>query len=206
MSYTVKEIFLTQQGEGMNIGRTAVFIRFAGCNLWSGREADRTSAVCTFCDTDFVGGERYPSVEALSDAADALWPQRSTDHRLVVLTGGEPLLQADKALIQSLHARDFDIAIETNGTQPLPAPVDWVCISPKAGARVVLETANELKLVFPQPGAMPETFAAFPATHHWLSPMDGPYLAENTALAAAYCKANPHWRLAIQAHKTWGVR
>ncbi len=206
VSYAVKEIFLTQQGEGMNIGRTAVFVRFTGCNLWSGREADRAAAVCKFCDTDFVGGERYPTAEALANAADAAWESRGQADRLVVLTGGEPLLQVDKPLIEALHARGFAVAVETNGTQPLPAPVDWVCVSPKAGAPVVLDGADELKLVFPQAGAMPDAFNRFPATHYWLSPMDGPFRAENTELAAAYCKTHPQWRLAIQAHKTWGVR
>jgi 7-carboxy-7-deazaguanine synthase len=206
VTYTVKEIFLTQQGEGMNIGRTAVFIRFAGCNLWSGREADRASAVCKFCDTDFVGGEKYATAEALANAADALWPSRSEADRLVVLTGGEPSLQVDSALVKALHVNDFHVAIETNGTKLLPDYIDWVCVSPKAGAHVVLDGADEIKLVFPQPGAMPDAFERFPAAHHWLSPMDGPDRTKNTELAAAYCKEHPHWRLAIQAHKTWNIR
>jgi 7-carboxy-7-deazaguanine synthase len=204
MSYVVKELFLTVQGEGANLGRVAAFIRFAGCNLWSGREQDRGDAVCRFCDTDFVGGERYDSAEDLADAALALW--QGMEERFVVLTGGEPLLQADRALLLALNARGFAIAIETNGTRPLPAPVTWVCVSPKAGAPLVLERADELKLVYPQRGIDPCEFAAFPAGHRWLSPMDGPDLAGNTAAAFDYCLEHPEWRLNIQAHKHWGVR
>lgn len=203
MAYTVKEMFLTAQGEGANIGRTAVFIRFTGCNLWSGRETDRATAVCRFCDTDFLGGTRFATADALADAAAALWPAKGA--RLAVLTGGEPLLQVDAALIAALRTRGFTLAVETNGTQALPAPLDWVCVSPKAGAPLVLTKADELKLVYRQEGAEPEQFVDFPATYHWLSPMDGPSLRENTRLAAAYCLANPAWRLAIQAHKTWGI-
>jgi len=203
VTYTVNEMFLTAQGEGANIGRTAVFIRFAGCNLWSGREEDRASAICRFCDTDFVGGSRYKGADELADAAVALWPV--SQHRMAVLTGGEPLLQADAALIVALQNRGFYVAVETNGTQPLPARLDWVCVSPKAGAPLTLSQADELKLVYPQPGAEPEQFVAFPATHRWLSPMDSPARAENTRRAAAYCLAHPEWRLAIQAHKTWGI-
>lgn len=203
VTYTVKEMFLTAQGEGANIGRTAVFIRFAGCNLWSGREDDRASAICRFCDTDFVGGLRYAGADELADAAAALWP--ASPHRMAVLTGGEPLLQADAALIGALQSRGFYVAVETNGTQPLPARLDWVCVSPKAGAPLKLSQADELKLVYPQPGAVPEQFAAFPAIHRWLSPMDSPARAENTRRAAAYCLAHPEWRLAIQAHKAWGI-
>ena len=207
MAYTVKELFLTAQGEGVNIGRTAVFIRFTGCNLWSGREEDRATAACRFCDTDFVGGTRFATAGALADAAAALWPAPCPPGgpRFAVLTGGEPLLQVDAALIEALRAREFTLAVETNGTQTLSAPLDWVCVSPKAGAKLVLTRADELKLVHPQEGAEPEHFAGFPATHRWLSPMDGPRLRENTRLAAAYCLANPAWRLAIQAHKTWGI-
>ena len=203
MSYTVKEIFLTAQGEGANIGRTAVFIRFAGCNLWSGREQDRSAAICQFCDTDFVGGERYADAAQLADAANALWP--SASHRFAVLTGGEPLLQVDGALLAALRARGFQLAVETNGTQPLPGVVDWLCVSPKSGAPLLLSSADELKLVYPQAGAEPERFTAFAATHRWLSPMDGPHLKRNIRLAGAYCLAHPEWRLAIQAHKTWGI-
>jgi 7-carboxy-7-deazaguanine synthase len=203
VSYTVKEIFLTAQGEGANIGRTAVFIRFAGCNLWSGREEDRASAICTFCDTEFVGGTRFADADSLADEAAALWP--NAGHRFTVLTGGEPLLQVDPVLLAALRSRGFSIAVETNGTQALPGRIDWVCVSPKAGAPLVLDQADELKLVYPQHGADPEQFAAFPATHRWLSPMDSPARAANTRAAAAYCLAHPEWRLAIQAHKTWGI-
>lgn len=196
-------MFLTAQGEGANIGRTAVFIRFAGCNLWSGREEDRAGAICQFCDTDFVGGSRYADADELADAAIALWPDAA--HRMTVLTGGEPLLQADAPLLAALQARDFYVAIETNGTQELPGQIDWVCVSPKAGAPLVLGEADELKLVYPQQGAEPERFAEFRATHRWLSPMDSPRRAANTRAAAAYCLAHPEWRLAIQAHKTWGI-
>lgn len=205
MTYTVKELFLTVQGEGANIGRVAVFIRFAGCNLWSGREEDRADAICRFCDTDFVGGDRYCSPEALADAAAAAWQGAGDRRRMAVLTGGEPLLQADPSLISALKQRGFYIAIETNGTRALPMPLDWVCVSPKAGAPVVLDHADELKLVYPQAGAEPERFADFPARYHWLSPMDGPDRQRNTEAAAAYCLAHPHWRLAIQAHKSWGL-
>jgi len=205
LSYTVHELFLTVQGEGANIGRAAVFVRFAGCNLWSGREADRATAVCRFCDTEFVGGKRFASARALADAVVATWRGTTSDRRMVVLTGGEPLLQADATLIAALKERGFTIAVETNGTQPIPAPLDWVCVSPKAGAPLVLEAADELKLVYPQVGAEPDKFAGFPASHHWLSPMDGPDRHANTAAAAEYCLAHPHWRLAIQAHKSWGL-
>lgn len=205
MAYTVKELFLTVQGEGANLGRVAVFIRFAGCNLWSGREEDRATAVCQFCDTDFVGGQRFVSADALADAAAAAWPTPDQADRLTVLTGGEPLLQVDAALVAALRARGFRVAVETNGTQELPTPLDWVCLSPKAGTILALSQADELKLVYPQPGADPDCFATFPARHHWLSPMDGPDRVRNTALAAAYCLAHPRWRLAIQAHKAWNI-
>jgi 7-carboxy-7-deazaguanine synthase (Cx14CxxC type) len=205
LSYVVKELFLTVQGEGANIGRVAVFIRFAGCNLWSGREADRAKAVCQFCDTDFVGGERFASAADLADAAAAAWRAEGSVGRMAVLTGGEPLLQVDAALIAALKQRGFRIAVETNGTQPLPAPIDWVCVSPKAGAPLVLGQADELKLVYPQAGADPDQFENFTAGHHWLSPMDGPDRRANTEAAAAYCLSHPRWRLAIQAHKSWGL-
>src|SRR5271166_77961 len=199
MPYTVKSIFLTHQGEGANLGRTSVFIRFAGCNLWSGREQDRATATCRFCDTDFVGGTRYEA-EALADEAARLWP--GTSGGFCVLTGGEPLLQVDADLAAALRARGFSIAIETNGTIPLPCHVDWVCCSPKAGTTLALRAADEMKLVYPQPGLHPEDLAAFSAAHRWLSPMDvADRLAANTAAAAAYCAAHPDWRLAIQAHK-----
>jgi 7-carboxy-7-deazaguanine synthase len=192
MAYTVKEIFLT-----------AVFIRFAGCNLWSGREEDRETAVCRFCDTDFVSGTRFASADELATEAASHWP--AADGHFAVLTGGEPLLQVDEPLIAALRHRGFSLAVETNGTQPLPPGLDWVCVSPKARAPLVVTAADELKLVYRQEGAEPERFAGFTAAHRWLSPMDGPHLRENTRLAAAYCLANPAWRLAIQAHKTWGI-
>lgn len=204
MIYTVKEIFLTAQGEGANIGRTAVFIRFTGCNLWSGREEDRARAICQFCDTDFVGGTRYPNPASLADTAEGIWGAGSV-HRFCVLTGGEPLLQVDRLLVSALRGRGFSIAVETNGTQPLPCKIDWVCVSPKAGTTLAISRADELKLVYPQEGAKPEMFTRFAATHRWLSPMDGPARAENTQAAAAYCLSHPEWRLAIQAHKTWGI-
>jgi 7-carboxy-7-deazaguanine synthase len=203
MTYTVKEIFLTQQGEGANIGKTAVFIRFAGCNLWSGREADRARAVCKFCDTDFVGGTRYSAAE-MADLAVALWPGEW--RRFCVLTGGEPLLQVDAALVKELRSRRFSVAIETNGTRPLPCNVDWVCVSPKAGVPLVLRDADELKLVYPQAGISPDDLTEFSAVHRWLSPMDAPRRKQaNTKAAAIYCRAHPEWRLAIQAHKTWNI-
>jgi 7-carboxy-7-deazaguanine synthase len=202
MTYTVKEIFLTVQGEGANIGRPAVFIRFAGCNLWSGREEDRADATCKFCDTEFVGGAKWGAT-ALAMSAMALLPR---DNRFCVLTGGEPLLQVDPTLLRALRANGFQIAIETNGTQFVPSGIDWVCVSPKAGAPLVVDHAEELKLVFPQQGLDPSELASFPAAYHWLSPMAGPDLADNTAAAGAYCLAHPRWRLAIQAHKYWGVR
>ncbi len=204
MSYTVHEIFLTVQGEGGNLGRVAVFCRFAGCNLWSGREEDRARAVCQFCDTDFVGGTRYGAAADLADAIAGLWPP-GAGQRLCVLTGGEPLLQVDPALIEALQARAFTVAVETNGTQALPCPIDWVCVSPKAGAPLALRQASELKLVYPQPPLPPESLADFAAPLRWLSPMDGPDLAGNVQAAAAYCMAHPEWRLAIQAHKTWNI-
>jgi 7-carboxy-7-deazaguanine synthase (Cx14CxxC type) len=203
MSYIVKEIFLTSQGEGANIGRTAVFIRFAGCNLWSGREEDREKAICRFCDTDFVGGTRFASPDDLANAAAALWPVASG--HMAVLTGGEPLLQVDDLLIAALRVRGFFLAVETNGTRPIPKSLDWVCVSPKAGAPLVVTAADELKLVYRQAGAEPERYRDFVSRYRWLSPMDGPLIRENTQLAAAYCRANPDWRLAIQAHKTWGI-
>ena len=204
MTYTVHEIFLTQQGEGVNLGRTCVFVRFAGCNLWSGREQDRATAVCQFCDTVFVGGTKYPTADALADAVGSHWPAGQPGRRLV-LTGGEPLMQVDAALLAALAARGFWIAVETNGTQPVPGPVDWLCVSPKAGAPLALQAADELKLVYLQPGAEPERFAGFTASERWLSPMDGPGLAMHTEAASDYCKAHPEWRLNIQAHKTWNI-
>lgn len=212
MSYSVKEIYYTLQGEGANTGRAAVFCRFAGCNLWTGREADRASAVCQFCDTDFVGtdgpgGGRFQSAAELADAVAAAWPASDSPraHPLVVCTGGEPLLQMDEALIKAFHARGFEIAIETNGTIRPPAGVDWICVSPKAGAELVLTAGHELKLVFPQQGAEPERFAHLDFQHFFLQPMDGPARERNTQLAIEYCRKHPQWRLSLQTHKLIGI-
>jgi 7-carboxy-7-deazaguanine synthase len=205
LSYAVKEIFYTLQGEGANMGRPAVFIRFAGCNLWSGREKDRLEAVCQFCDTDFLGGQRY-GLNALVNSAAALWPNPK-GNPLVVLTGGEPALQIDAALVNALKINHFQIAIETNGTVELPTTgIDWMCVSPKAGTELKITVADEVKLVFPQRSLMPDQLPAFQASYRWLSPMDGPNLQENTQAAIEYCLANPEWRLAIQAHKAWNIR
>jgi 7-carboxy-7-deazaguanine synthase (Cx14CxxC type) len=209
MSYAVKEIFLTLQGEGGQAGRAAVFCRFAGCNLWSGREEDRAQAVCTFCDTDFVGmdgpgGGRFPDAEALAEAVAAKWEGGAGD-RLVVCTGGEPLLQLDETLIAALHARGFTIALETNGTLPAPASVDWICVSPKAQAPVVQRSGQELKLVFPQAGVDPARFEAWDFDRFLLQPMDGPDRVANTQAAIAYCLAHPRWRLSVQTHKYLGI-
>jgi 7-carboxy-7-deazaguanine synthase len=212
MTYLVKEVFTTLQGEGAHTGRVAVFCRFAGCNLWSGQERHRASAICQFCDTDFVGtdgpgGGRFSDADHLADHVAAQWPVTpDTDARpLVVCTGGEPLLQLDTALIDALHERGFTVAIETNGTLPVPAGVDWVCVSPKAGADLVVTTGDELKLVYPQPGASPDAFEHLGFTHWFLQPMDGPNLAEHTASAVAWCLAHPRWRLSIQTHKVLGI-
>jgi 7-carboxy-7-deazaguanine synthase len=209
MSYAVKEIFLTLQGEGGQAGRPAVFCRFAGCNLWSGREQDRESAVCTFCDTDFVGldgpgGGRFAEAAALAAAVEAAWAG-GADDRLVVLTGGEPLLQLDAALIEALHARGFSLALETNGTLPVPDGVDWICVSPKADAPVVQTAGQELKLVYPQDGVDPARFEGLAFERFLLQPMDGPRRAENTQAAIAYCLAHPRWRLSVQTHKYLGI-
>jgi 7-carboxy-7-deazaguanine synthase len=209
MSYAVKEIFLTLQGEGGQAGRPAVFCRFAGCNLWSGREEDRASAVCTFCDTDFVGmdgpgGGRFATPEALAEAVEAAWTG-GPDDRLVVLTGGEPLLQLDEALIAALHARGFALALETNGVLPAPPGVDWICVSPKADAPLAQTSGQELKLVFPQPGVDPARFEQLAFERFLLQPMDGPARAENTQAAIAYCLAHPRWRLSVQTHKYLGI-
>jgi 7-carboxy-7-deazaguanine synthase (Cx14CxxC type) len=210
MAYAVKEIFLTLQGEGAHAGRAAVFCRFAGCNLWTGREADRASAQCRFCDTDFVGtdgtrGGSYRSAPALGDAVEAEWGA-SREHRFVVLTGGEPLLQVDEPLLASLHARGFAIAVETNGTLDLPVGFDWICVSPKAGTELKVQSGHELKLVYPQPAAPPERFAALAFERFSLQPMDGPDLAGNTARAIDYCLRHPQWRLSLQTHKSLGIR
>lgn len=214
MSYTVKEAFLTLQGEGAQAGRTAVFLRFAGCNLWSGREADRAGAVCRFCDTDFVGtdgpgGGRFGDAAALTAHVAGLWDAAAAGRaaRFVVCTGGEPLLQLDPPLIGALHDAGFEIAVETNGTIKAPAGIDWLCVSPKARAPLVQTSGHELKLVYPQeePEAQPDRFALMDFAHFFLQPMDGPGLAEATARAVAYCMKNPQWRLSLQTHKLIGI-
>lgn len=204
MSYNVHSLFLTAQGEGVNLGRVAVFCRFAGCNLWSGLEADRATAVCRFCDTEFVGGTAYADAQALAGAIAATWSGGAA-HRFVVFTGGEPLLQLDQPLLAAVRTHGFTIALETNGTLVPPPGIDWVCVSPKAGARLRARAGDELKLVYPQPGMDPAALADLPFQHRWLSPMDGPDLAANTQAAAAYCLAHPAWRLSVQAHKTWNI-
>lgn len=210
MTYAVKEIFYTLQGEGALTGRPAVFCRFSGCNLWSGREEDRAEAVCTFCDTDFVGtngdgGGRYRDADALADRIASLWPD-GAPFRFVVLTGGEPLLQLDPPLIAALHERGFAIAIETNGTIPPPPGIDWVCVSPKAGAPLVVTSGDELKIVVPQPGLDPLDFAGLDFRRFSVQPMDGPERARNTARAIAFCLAHPQWQLSLQTHKMTGIR
>lgn len=209
MSYAVKEIFLTLQGEGAHAGRTAVFCRFSGCNLWTGREQDRATAVCRFCDTDFVGtdgtlGGRYANADDLAAAISAQW--QGPDHRYTVLTGGEPLLQVDAALIEALHARGFTIAIETNGTIEPPPGLDWICVSPKAGSDLVIRKGHELKLVYPQAENIPEDFAGLEFERFSLQPMDGPDIAQSTQAAIAYCLRHPQWRLSVQTHKSLGIR
>jgi len=212
VAYTVKECFYTLQGEGLNAGRAAVFCRFAGCNLWTGREADREQAVCTFCDTDFLGvgpdGGKFATAAALAAFVKSRWPADApADVRpLVVCTGGEPLLQLDEAAVAALHAEGFEVAVETNGTQPAVPGLDWICVSPKANAPVVLTAGDELKLVYPQPLAMPERFEGMAFRHFLLQPMDGPDVAANTRAALAYCLANPRWRLSVQTHKVVGIR
>ena len=210
MAYSVKEIFYTLQGEGAQTGRPAVFCRFAGCNLWSGREADRASAVCTFCDTDFVdtdgpGGGRFATADALATAVAAAWPAGTGGLPFVVCTGGEPLLQLDAELVSALHRRGFEIAVETNGTRPPPPGLDWICVSPKAGAELVVRAGDELKLVYPQTGAEPERFEPLAFRHFFLQPMDGPARERNTDAALRYCLAHPRWRLSLQTHKLLGI-
>ncbi len=210
MSYAVKEIFLTLQGEGAHAGRTAVFCRFSGCNLWTGREQDRAEAVCKFCDTDFVGmdgtlGGRYANADDLAAAIAEQWVG-PRDHRYTVLTGGEPLLQIDPALIDALHAHGFTIAVETNGTVAAPPGLDWICVSPKAGSELVIRKGHELKLVYPQAENTPEDFADLEFERFSLQPMDGPDIAQSTQAAIAYCLAHPQWRLSVQTHKTLGIR
>jgi 7-carboxy-7-deazaguanine synthase (Cx14CxxC type) len=210
MTYSVKEIYYTLQGEGGQAGRAAVFCRFAGCNLWTGREEDRANAVCQFCDTDFVGtdgpgGGKFATPGELAAAVASHWPQNARGKPLVVCTGGEPLLQLDGPAIEALHAQGFEVAVETNGTQPAPAGLDWICVSPKAGADLVLTRGTELKLVFPQPGAMPEKFEGLDFTYFFLQPMDGLEQKRNTRLAIEYCLAHPQWRLSVQTHKVVGI-
>lgn len=211
MPYVVKEVFPTLQGEGANTGRVAVFCRFARCNLWTGREEQRLSAICRFCDTDFVGtdgpgGGTFGSAESLADAIADAWPAGTDrERRLVVCTGGEPLLQLDEALVGALHGQGFEVAVETNGTLPPPPGLDWVCMSPKAGTQLAVTSGDELKLVYPQPGAEPERFDDLDFTHRFLQPMDGPDRVANTGAAIAYCLEHPRWRLSVQTHKFIGI-
>ena len=212
MTYTIKEIFYTLQGEGANVGRAAVFCRFAGCNLWTGREEDRPSAICAFCDTDFMGtdgpgGGKFKTAAHLAEAVARAWPSNPAPKmsRFVVCTGGEPLLQLDAAAVDALHALHFQIAIETNGTQVPPCDIDWICVSPKAAAPLHLTAGNELKLVYPQPTAQPERFEQLDFDHFFLQPMDGPNRERNTQLALQYCLDHPQWRLSLQTHKLLGI-
>jgi 7-carboxy-7-deazaguanine synthase (Cx14CxxC type) len=207
MTYTVKEIFYTLQGEGANAGRASIFCRFTGCNLWSGREYDRANAMCKFCDTDFSGGEKFPTVDVLADRIESTWPNSfSPDNRFVVFTGGEPLLQLDKKLIDVLHGRKFTLAVETNGTINAPKGIDWICVSPKANAKINQDYGDEIKLVYPQPEAPPEKFDRLKFNNFFLQPMDGPHKEKNTQLAIQYCLKNPKWRLSLQTHKLIGLR
>jgi 7-carboxy-7-deazaguanine synthase (Cx14CxxC type) len=210
MSYTVKEIYYTLQGEGARTGRPAVLLRFTGCNLWTGREADRAAAVCRFCDTDFVGtdgpgGGRFVDASSVAAVVQACWREDGPARPYVVCTGGEPLLQLDAPLVAALQREGFEVAVETNGTLPVPPGVDWVTVSPKAGADLVLEAGEELKLVYPQEGAPPEQFVSMAFQHFFLQPMDGPDLERNTELAAAYCLGHPDWHLSVQLHKLLGI-
>ncbi|MEM7742106.1 MAG: 7-carboxy-7-deazaguanine synthase [Pseudomonadota bacterium] len=209
MSYAVKEIFYTLQGEGVQAGRPAVFLRFAGCNLWSGLERDRATAVCRFCDTDFVGvdgvgGGRFANAVALAEAVAAHWPEDGPN-RFVVCTGGEPLLQLDPALIEALHAQEFEIAVETNGTIAAPDGIDWICVSPKAQATLAQTTGDELKLVYPQDENHPDDFVGLAFRYRLIQPMDGPLIARNTLAAIDFCKEDPRWRLSVQSHKSLGI-
>jgi 7-carboxy-7-deazaguanine synthase (Cx14CxxC type) len=211
-SYSVKEIYHTLQGEGANVGRAAVFCRFAGCNLWSGRESDRASAVCSFCDTDFVGtdgpgGGRFETAHQLATAVANLWPacHSSLARPFVVCTGGEPLLQLDEALVRAFHDAGFEVAVETNGTRLPPPGIDWTCVSPKAGAELLLTHGDELKLIYPQPGAEPEKYERLDFRHFFLQPMDGADRERNRRLTVAYCLEHPQWRLSLQTHKLLGI-
>jgi 7-carboxy-7-deazaguanine synthase len=211
MTYQVKEIFYTLQGEGTHAGRPAEFCRFAGCNLWSGREEDRATAVCKFCDTDFVGtdgtrGGKYATAKMLAAEIAAHWPSASTANRFVVLTGGEPLLQVDGAFIDALHAQGFVIAVETNGTVIAPRGIDWICVSPKAGAEWIQRSGSELKVVWPQPTLSFDELESAEFMHRYLQPMDGPHRAENTKLCIDLCLARPAWKLSVQMHKITGIR
>jgi len=210
MTYAVKEIFYTLQGEGANTGRAAVFCRFAGCNLWNGREHDRSTAVCQFCDTDFVGtdgpgGGRFATPEALAAAVSDAWPSAEPAQRFVVCTGGEPLLQLDEPLVSALHSAGFQVAVETNGTLPPPPGIDWLCVSPKAGATLVVRVGDEIKLVFPQAGAEPELFEGLSFRHFFLQPMDGLDQLANIDATLRYCLTHPRWRLSLQTHKLLGI-
>jgi 7-carboxy-7-deazaguanine synthase len=214
MRYSVKEIYYTLQGEGFHAGRAAVFLRFTGCNLWTGREADRPTAICRFCDTDFVGtdglgGGKFESADSLAQAVAAHWQGNAESNgtpQFVVCTGGEPLLQLDQALVDALHLRGFQVAIETNGTKLPPPGIDWICVSPKAGAELLLNRGNELKLVYPQDGIDPAAYRPLSFDHFFLQPMDGPSLEANTQAAIDYCKRHPKWRLSVQTHKMLGIR
>lgn len=208
--YSVKEIFYTLQGEGHQAGRPAVFCRFSGCNLWSGEERHRASALCQFCDTDFVGtgpdGGKFSSAHSLASAIESHWPIAGQGPRYVVCTGGEPLLQLDSTLIDALHAKGFEIAVETNGTLPAPPGIDWICVSPKAGTTLRQTQGNELKLVYPQPNLLPDTLQHLSFSYYYLQPLDGPNLRQNTQEALSYCLAHPQWRLSLQKHKILGLR
>jgi 7-carboxy-7-deazaguanine synthase len=210
VTYTVKEIFYTLQGEGANTGKAAVFCRFSGCNLWTGREEDRSRAICQFCDTDFIGigpdGGRFATPQLLVDAVARAWRGVEGRSRFVVCTGGEPLLQVDNELVDCFHQAGFKVAVETNGTRHAPASIDWICVSPKAGAPLVQNRGSEIKLVYPQTGAMPEKFENMSFDNFFLQPMDGPQVEENTRLAIDYCLTRPQWRLSLQTHKILGLR
>ena len=210
MTYSVKEIFYTLQGEGLRAGRPAVFCRFAGCNLWSGREEDRENAICKFCDTDFVGtdgtlGGKFIEATDLAEKINRLWPL-DKGQKYVVLTGGEPLLQVDKALIDALHSEGFEIAVETNGSVIAPVGIDWICVSPKSGSEWVQKTGHELKLVYPQPGLLPQEVSLSGFENYLLQPMDGLLQKQNTLKAIDYCQSNPEWRLSVQTHKILDIR
>jgi 7-carboxy-7-deazaguanine synthase len=211
MTYNIKEVFYTLQGEGANAGRAAVFCRFTGCNLWSGREVDRANAICQFCDTDFVGtdgdgGGKFSTAELLANHIASKWPHTELTRRFVVLTGGEPLLQVNEALTEALHHQGFTIAVETNGTLPLPVGVDWVCVSPKAGAPLVVHDGQELKVIFPQKGIDIQQLTHLNFEHFYIQPMDGLFARQNTQKAIDFCKENPIWKLSVQTHKVIGIR